>query len=492
MFQAGAANKASELLATAELGPLDELARARLERLRAQIVFVRTRGNDAPLLLLEAARRLEPLDAELSRETYLEAVTATAFAARFIPAEQILEVAEAARRAPPGSRPVDLLLDAMTIRLTEGYAASVPPIRRALVAFLEDPLGEGDRRWLWLAARAAPEVWDDASWGELTTRQVRLARDTGALTVLAVALTVLASTRLLAGDLGGASALVDEADLLSEVTGNAPVIHASLMLAAWRGDDERSREWLRAGARSATARGEGRAVTVADYATAVLENGLGRYEAAFVAAQRASEHDDLIVLGWALVELVEAAARTGRHDVAADALQRLAERTQAAGTDWALGVEAQSRALLSDGPVADALYRESIERLARSRAVAQLARAHLVYGEWLRRENRRVDAREQLRRADDMFGRMGARAFAERARRELLATGATVRKRTDDRMEQLTAQEAQVARLARDGRTNPEIGAQLYLSRRTVEWHLRKVFTKLDISSRRELDKALP
>jgi DNA-binding CsgD family transcriptional regulator len=489
-FEAGALDKASELLATAELGPLDSLQRARLERLRARLVFARTRGSEALRPLLDAARRLEPLDADLARETYLEAITAAALASRFITSDQMREVAEAARRASPGPRPIDLLLEASAISALEGYAASVPPIRRALTAFRQDAGDESTGRWLWLAARIAGEVWDDEARHELATRQVRLARETGSLTVLTVGLTLAAMVRLHEGDFAGAAALVSESEVIGEITGNASMSQPALLLAAWRGD-EQSRQALQTGAEAAAARGEGRAVALAEYGRAVLENGLGRYEAALAAAQRAGEHEELVLSGWVLVEQVEAAARIGRPDVATDALDRLAARAGVSGTEWALGVEARSRALISHDEEAELRYREAIERLGRSRAVAELARAHLVYGEWLRRENRRVDAREQLRLAYDMFVRMGAHAFAERAGRELATTGAAVRGRVKDASSELTAQEAQVARLARDGLTNPEIGARLYLSRRTVEWHLRKVFTKLEITSRRELHTAL-
>jgi ATP/maltotriose-dependent transcriptional regulator MalT len=386
---------------------------------------------------------------------------------------------------------VDLWVVAMATLFAEGDAASAPLMRRAIDAFRRDDTTESNGRWLWTASRGAPAVWDDDAWHELAPRQVRLARDAGALTLLALALAGLADVQVHEGDFAGASASLDEVDVISDITGNAPIIHAALVLSAWRGDEKQAAELFRTTVRVATARGEGRAITLVEFATALLENGLGRYEAAFAAAQCVCEHNEVILAGWGLVELIEAAVRSGHHDIAVDALGRLTDRTSINRTEWALGIEVRSRALVSEGAVAEALHREAIDRLVRSRAVAQLARAHLLYGEWLRRENRRVDAREQLRRADDMFGRMGARAFADRARRELLATGATVRRRTEDALEELTAQEAQVARLARDGLTNPAIGARLYLSRRTVEWHLRKVFTKLDISSRRELQKAL-
>jgi ATP/maltotriose-dependent transcriptional regulator MalT len=386
---------------------------------------------------------------------------------------------------------MDLWLMALATWFTEGDAASTPLMRRALDAFRDEDIGDSDRRWLWIAARGASAVWDDDAWHELATRQVRLARDAGALTLLAVAVAGLADVQVHEGDFVGASASLDEADAIAEITGNPPLIHTSLVLTAWRGDENAATESFRSAVGTATARGEGRTITLVDLATALLQNGLGHYDAAFAAAQRACERDEIALAGWGLVELIEAAVRSGHHDVAVDALGRLTNRTSVSGTEWALGTEARSRALVSEGEGAEALYLEAIDRLGRSRAVAQLARAHLLYGEWLRRDGRRVDAREQLRRADDLFGRMGAHAFAERVRRELVATGATVRRRTEDPREELTAQEAQVARLARDGLTNPEIGAQLYLSRHTVEWHLRKVFTKLDISSRRELHKAL-
>jgi DNA-binding CsgD family transcriptional regulator len=491
MFEAGAPDRASELLATAELGPLLELDRARLERLRARLLFARSRGNDAVLPLIEAGRRLAPLDADLARETLLEACSAVLFSGRLAPTGRAQEVADAARSVRAGQRPMDLWLMALATWFTEGDAVSTPMMRRALDAFRHEDISETDQRWLWIAARGASAVWDDDAWHELATRQVRLARDAGALTLLAVGVAGLADVQVHEGDFVEASASLDEVDVITEITGNAPITQPALVLSAWRGEEKQATELFQSALGAATARGEGRAITMVDFATAVLENGLGRYDAALAAARRACEHDEIALAGWGLVELIESAVRIGDHDVAVDALGRLTNRTSVSGTEWALGIEARSRALVRQGDVAEGLYRQAIDRLGRSRAVPQLARAHLLYGEWLRREGRRSDAREQLRRADDMFGRMGARAFSARAQRELLATGGTVRRRTPDALEELTAQEAQVARLARDGLTNPEIGARLYLSRRTVEWHLRKVFTKLDISSRRELHKAL-
>jgi DNA-binding CsgD family transcriptional regulator len=494
-FDAGASDAALELLATAELAPLDELQRARLERLRAEIAFARTRGRDAPALLLDAARRLEPLDAAMARETHLEATVAAMYAGRLGGDPGVREAAEAARAAPAAPEPppaIDLLLDGLATRFTEGYAAGVPPLRRALDAFRGvEGLTARDARWLWLACRLAQDLWDDELWYELATRGLRVARETGALRVLPIAATYRASLHVHAGAFGAASSLIEESDAIVQATGMAPLKYASLMLAAWRGNEAEGLELMEAGRIEATARGEGMGLAVLEWATALLYNGHGRYAEALAAAQRGCEQNDVGLFAWTLVELIEAGVRSGATDAASAALDRLSERTRASGTDWALGIEAGSRALLSDGPDAEPHHREAVDRLARSRGVVHLARARLLYGEWLRRENRRVDAREQLRAAYDDFSRIGAEAFAERARGELLATGETAPKRTVETRDVLTPQEAQIARMASDRQTNPEIGAKLFISPRTVEYHLRKVFTKLDISSRKELRSAL-
>jgi DNA-binding CsgD family transcriptional regulator len=490
-LDAASPDEAAELLATAVTWPLDELQRARLVRLRAQVAFARSRGSDAQSLLLEAARRLEPLDAGLARETHLDALGVAIFAGRLGEGPGVTEIAEAARAAPPGPQPprtIDLLLDGVASRFTDGYVAAARPLRRALQAVREQDGTAGEElRWLWLACRIASELWEDEIWDELATRQVRIARETGALAVLPLALTYRAGTLVHAGDFAAADALIEEADAITRSIGAAPLMYTSLVLAAWRGRETPAVTLIEAGIEDATPRGEGRGLSWVEYATALLRNGLGDYDAALAAAHAACVHDDLGLVTWAMVELVEAGARSDRPDVAAATVEELAERARASGTDWALGIAARSRALLSDGPEADALYREAIDRLGRGRIAVHLARAHLVYGEWLRREHRRVDAREQLRAAHDMFDRFGAEAFAERAHRELQATGETVRKRTVDTRDVLTAQEAQVARLAAAGHTNPEIGAQLFISPRTAEYHLHKVFSKLDISSRRQL-----
>jgi DNA-binding CsgD family transcriptional regulator len=494
-FDAAASDAALDLLAIAELAPLDELQRARLERLRAEIVFARTRGSDAPALLLAAARRLEPLDAAMARETHLEAIAAAMYAGRLGDNPGVREAAAAAQAAPAPPQPpraIDLLLDGLATRFTEGYSAGVPPLRGAVDAFRRvEGLTARDARWLWLACRLAQDLWDDELWYELATRGLRVARETGALRVLPIAATYRASLHVHAGAFGAASSLIEETDAIIQATGMAPLKFASLMLVAWRGDEAESLELFEAGRLEATARGEGMGLGVLDWATALLYNGHGRYAEALAAAQRGSEQDDGALFAWTLVELIEAGVRSGATDATSSALDRLSGRTQASGTDWALGIEAGSRALLSDGPDAEPLYREAVERLARTRGVVHLARAQLLYGEWLRRENRRVDAREQLRAAHDTFSRIGAEAFAERARRELLATGETAPRRTVETRDVLTPQEAQIARMASDRQTNPEIGAKLFISPRTVEYHLRKVFTKLEITSRKELRSAL-
>ncbi|MDW5593143.1 AAA family ATPase [Conexibacter stalactiti] len=482
------AASASDLLAAAELGPIGPLQRARLERLRAQIAFNRQRGRDAPPLLLAAAERLDPLDAAMARETYLEALGSATFAGRLGAGPGVRDVAEAARASNRAQAPgaADPLLDALATRYTDGYAASVAPLREALRAF-RDPGGGDDERWLWLACRFAQDLWDDELWHELATHGVHVARETGALNLLPIMTNFLAALNVHSGAFATAAALVDEVDVLTQTTGLPPLKYAACMLAAARGDQAQAQPLFDYGWQNATERGEGSALGLLSWLTALLHNANGRYGEALTAAQQACEHEDVMSYGWALVELVEAAVRSGRPDAAAAALDRLSERTQAAGTEWALGVEARCRALVDAD---EARYRESIERLARSRAAVELARSRLLYGEWLRREHRRADARELLRGAHADFSRFGAAAFAERARRELLATGETVRSGAADLRDALTPQEVQVARLAREGHTNPEIGAQLFISPRTVEYHLRKVFRKLDVNSRRELRDA--
>jgi DNA-binding CsgD family transcriptional regulator len=491
---AGAPEAALTHLATAATGPLDKRDRGELQRLRGQIALDLRRGGEAVPLLLDGARRLESLDPGLARETYLEALRAASIGGRL--GSGVVAAAEMARTAPPPAgvpRPVDLLLDGLAVRFTDGYVASASTLKQALRALRDEDGRPGqDVRWPGVARRVAPDLFEDETWHAFATRGVQIARETGALAVLPLALNYLALLRIFEGELDVAETLLDEAAAIAEATGTAPIVIAPSLLAGCRGDEARASARIEASEAEAHARGEGVILTLGEHARAVLHNGLGHYEAALAHAQSASARDQLMVSVWSLPELIEAAARSSRTEIAVEALERLWERTSVAGTEWALGIEARSRALLSEGDVAEGLYREAIERLGRTRIRLDLARAYLLYGEWLRREGRRVDAREQLRAAHDMLAAMGIEAFAERARRELLATGETVRKRTVETREELTAQEAQIAGLAAEGRTNPEIGGVLFISPRTVEWHLRKVYLKLGITSRRELRRALP
>jgi DNA-binding CsgD family transcriptional regulator len=495
--QAGAFDAALGLLATAQAGPLDEFQRARADLLQAQIAFAVSRGSDAPPLLLTAAKRLEPLDVGLARETYLEALQAAMFVGRLARGGGLPEVAQAARGAPASSHPrraADLLLDGLVLLITEGYPAGTPMLRRALSAFRsEDISREEGLRWLWLACRAAVDLWDDETWYVLSARHVQLARDAGALSVLPIALISRMGVYLWTGELSGAASLNHEVEAVTEATGSHLAPYGALGLAAFRGREAEASGLIETSMKEVVDRGEGQGLALMDWTSAVLYNGVGRYEDALDAAQQAGEHPEELPFGWGLVELIEAATRSGKAARATDALQRLSETTRASGTDWALGIEARSRALLSDGEAAERLYREAIDRLGHTRVRWALARAHLLYGEWLRRENRRIDAREQLRTAHRMLTSIGADGFAERAARELRATGEQVRKRTPETTttSQLTARETQISQLAGDGLSNPEIAAQLFMSRRTVEYHLHKIFTKLAISSRNQLHGAL-
>jgi DNA-binding CsgD family transcriptional regulator/tetratricopeptide (TPR) repeat protein len=491
--QAGAPDAALELLATAQAGPLDELQQALVDLLRAQIAFAVSRDVDAPPLLLKAAKELEPLDVRLARETYLDAFSAAMFVGRLGHGGDVLEVARAVRAAPPPSDPPrapDLLLDGLALLITEGYPAGTPMLQRALRAFRDETISrEEGIRWLWLACHTAAMLWDDEAWEVLSARHVQLARDAGAVSVLPMALSSRIAVHLHAGQLDTAASLIEEVQAVAAATGSHAASYGALPLAAWQGREVDASELIKCSMKEVLARGQGIGLTVIQWATAVLYNGLGRYEDALEAAQQATEYPQGSTLS--LLELIEAATRSGVPERAADALERVLETTRVSGTDWALGIEARARALLADGAAAEDLYREAIDRLGRSRAAVCHARAHLLYGEWLRRERRRLDAREQLRIAHQMFTSMGIEAFAQRAARELLATGETARKRTVETSGQLTAQEAQIARLARDGLSNPEIGSQLFISPRTVEYHLHKVFGKLDINSRNQLDRVL-
>jgi DNA-binding CsgD family transcriptional regulator len=490
--QAGALDQAERLLANADAGPLDALERAQVDVLRAQIVAV-NRGRDAPALLLAAAKRLEVLDIGLARQIHLDALTAALFAGRLGGTSDARQVAISARAAPPSpgpSRGADLLLDGLAALIIDGSSVGTPIVRTAIKAFARDRIGtEEGLRWLWLAGRAAAFIWDYDSWDSLTRRQIRLARDLGALAHLPLALSTHIGVQLFAGDTRAAASLVAESDALADITSGWSIPpYGALVLAAFRGLDEETTRLVRASVADFHARGEGMGLTVSQWVTAVLANGRARYEEAYAAASEATaDPHELFFSTFATVELIEAASRTGRSERAAEALEVLSESTQASGTPWAFAVEARSRALVTPDEPAEALFREAIARLQPTRLRLDLARTHLLYGEWLRRERRRLDARTELRLAYDLFSDFGMEAFAERARVELQATGERARKRTVDTLDQLTPQEEQISRLAGHGHTNREIAAQLFISPSTVEYHLRKAFRKLDVTSRTQL-----
>jgi DNA-binding CsgD family transcriptional regulator len=496
-FEAGALDDALDLLVTAESGtPVDDLVRARVHLLRAQIAFVSRRGSDATPLLLAAARELEPVAPHLARATYLEALSAARFAGPLAGVPDLLTVSQAALAGPPmppAPRPSDLLLQGLAVRSAEGYAAGAPLLKVALSAFeRETPLPPEEARWLSLALWAAADLWDDETWRRLTIRELERARESGALTAIPLALGMLSYIHATSGQVLAAESLLNEIRAAAEVTGIPAQPYLPLWIAALRGRETETRGLIQAALGEAALRGEGYATFVTEHVTAVLYNGLGRYGEALAALRRqALDPSYRDGSPRPMAEVIEAAVRSGEPELAQLALAQLAETTTAAGTDWALGVEARSRALLSDGESAETLYLEAIERLGRTGIRFQLARAHLVYGEWLRRERRRLDAREQLRTAHELFSEFGVEAFAERARVELEATGMRARKRTVDTLDQLTPQETQIARLAAEGHTNREIAARLFISASTVEYHLRKAFRKLDVKSRTQLGARL-
>jgi DNA-binding NarL/FixJ family response regulator len=496
--RAGAFDSALALLTMAESGPLDELQRVHIDLLRAQIAFAVDRGRDAPGLLLRAARQLEPLDARSARETYLEALFAALFADRLATAAGPLEVAEQARAAPAAREPstiADQLLDGLTALVIDGYAVAAPKLKRALGAFRErERAEEAWLRWVPHAAHTALLLWDFESWRAITEQQVQAARADGALIALPISLSARIAVHVFAGELAAATELVEEAETIADVTGSRVPSYGRVLIAAWKGGEHLASELLATTATAAEPYGEGLGVTIAQWGRAVLYNGLGRYELASAAAEQASEDPPegqraaQGISNWALIELVEAAVQLGDADRATDTLRRLSEQTRASGTDWALGVEARSRALIT-GDEDD--YREAIERLGRSGASAFLARSRLIYGEWLRRSGRRADARRELRAAYEHFVSMGCAAFAGRAERELRSAGETTGARRVDRPVVLTAQEARIARMARDGLSNADIGARLFISKRTVQYHLHKVFAKLQVTSRNQLATVL-
>jgi DNA-binding CsgD family transcriptional regulator len=497
-IQAGGYGAASELLAVAQSGPLDELDQARVDLARAQLAFATSRGSEAPGLLLKAAQRLEPIDVGLARATYLDALIAATLAGRFAGPEAnvpaVARAAGAAPRSPHRPAPPDLLLDGMAANYNQGYAAGLPLVRAAVAADSAGMPVDQELRWLSLAYRAAMSIWDDDRMLTLSARCVQLAREVGALSELALAINDRAILLLLTGEPSAAASAVEEAYATAEAVGNTFVPYGAMAVAAWRGEETEASRLIEAHRSNATMRGEGAGMAGAEWADAVLNNGLGRFDKAAAAARRAVESTGQWVFelsNWTLVELIEAAARTGASETAAEAHHQLAEMAAADGSDWVLGVEERARALVSRDETAEKLYRGSIERLGVTHMKAELARTHLLFGEWLRRQSRRVDARTHLHSALEILEFVGMEGFAERARRELRATGETARKRRPETRGDLTPQEAQVAQLAREGMSNPEIAARLYISARTVQYHLSKVFAKLGISSRSQLDRAL-
>jgi DNA-binding CsgD family transcriptional regulator len=489
---AGAFDDALSVLPLAEQGPADELQQAQAHLLRGQIAFSSRIGSDGPPLLLSAAKRLERFDVDLARETYLDAWGAAWFAGSLATAGGLLEVSRAARLAPPSahpSQPFDLLLEGLALLMTEGRAAAAPALRRATDAFTAGDIpAENSFRWTALAPIPSYILWDDESWYAINARQLALAREAGALARVPMGLITGAVIDAWSGEFAKASEATAEASTIVELTRTRLAPYAAMLLVALQGREADAFTLLETAIEEAADVGQGFAVQWGEFAKAILFNGLGRYDEALVAAQNATDDTpELFISSWALAELIEATSRSLGTRQAGSALERLAEHTAVAGTDWGLGIAARSRALLTDGDAAEPLYREAIERLGRTRLRPELGRAHLLYGEWLRRQRRRIDARAELRIAHEMFTGFGMEAFTERARVELEATGERARKRTVDTLGELTPQEAQISRLVAQGQTNREIAAQLFISASTVEYHLRKAFRKLGVTSRVQL-----
>jgi DNA-binding CsgD family transcriptional regulator len=488
---AGDLEGAFGLLAGVETGALDDQGRAGVTLLEAHIALEQRRADDAGRLFLDAASLLEPVDPDRARETYLEALGG-ALTSDVQVAGGAPVVAAAARSAPAGTGPlrsVDALLDAFALRITDGFAAAAPEYARALELLLDVDFSDEDSgRFLSVSSTrdgnvVALERWDDEALHALAASRVQAARDTGALGHLQFGLSFLARSHIHAGELTAAAMMLDEANLIAEASGNPVLVNAPMVLAAWRGEEPRASELIDASSEEATMR----RWASNSYARAVLYNGLGRYEEARDAAWEAMQPDPIGYGTFLIPELVEAASRTADGRLLEHAVEWLSERTRVLSSEWASGIETRARALSSEDQAAEDLYRKSIEHLSGTRARVELARSRLLYGEWLRRTRRRVDAREQLRTALEEFNDMGAEAFAHRAERELLATGERARKRAVETADQLTPQETQIARLAAEGLKNREIAAQLFISPSTVEYHLRKVFRKLEVRTRTQL-----
>jgi DNA-binding CsgD family transcriptional regulator/tetratricopeptide (TPR) repeat protein len=489
-LQAGALDDALRLVERADAGVLSKIEHAKAALLRGRVSFLATRSGDAAVLLLDAARRLREIDPELARETYLEALTAAIHAGPLAgPGASPREVAAAASAAPPARDPrgPDLLLDGLRAILSDTYPIAVPILRQAQTA-IEDTMAQPEQlRWMWGATVSALHLWDDEAWVRLADRHLQLVRETGALGDLVTALGHRGQMHVFAGELASAASHQEAIRDATELTGSPLAPYHGLGLAAMRGRAAEATQFFEDARGEVIGRGEGAALSFIDWAESVLYNGLGRYADALAAARRVVGHTDLVTSNWAMPELIEAAVRVGAFEVAGETDRRLTERCKASGTDWALGVAARSHALVADDGSAADLYLEAIERLGHTHVAVDLARSHLLYGEWLRRQRRRVDARDQLRIAHEMFTGFGMEAFADRARVELLAGGERVLKRTFETLNQLTPQETQVARLAAQGQTNREIAGQLFISPNTVEYHLHKAFRKLDVKSRTQL-----
>jgi len=493
-LQAGALDDALRLIETVDSGVLSDLEQARADLLRAQISFVSTRGAAAAPLLLKAAERLRDVDPELARETYLEALTAAIFAGPLAgPGARSPEIAQAARAAPPAQQPgaLDILLDGLVALLTGTYAAAVPILRETQRAF-EDGMSQTEQlRWMWGGTISAMHLWDDEGWERLSERHLQLVRETGALGDLPTALSHRGQMHVFAGELATAASLHDAIQDATELTGTHFGPYHGVGMVAMRGREAEAKQFIEKARAEVIERGEGAGLSFIDWAEAVLYNGLGRYAEALTASRRVLELAELVPVSWAMPELIEAAVRTGARELAAETDRHLTDRSRASGTDWAVGIAARSHALVVEDERADDHYTEAIERLTRTRVAVDLARAHLLYGEWLRRQPRRVDARKELRIAYDMFTDFGMEAFAERASIELRATGEHARRRTVDALRQLTPQEAEISRLVAQGSTNREIAAQLFISPSTVEYHLHKAFRKLGVRSRTELARRI-
>jgi DNA-binding CsgD family transcriptional regulator len=490
-YQAGALEDALDLLQGVEaITPADDLVLAKSHLLRAQIAFTSMRGDPAQLLL-GAARELEVPDPALARATYLEALTATSVAGRLAHGGGFVEVSELALAGPPmppSPRPSDLLLRGLAVRFTDGFAAGAPLLKDAVRAFRDVPvLPPEEARWLWFVCWIALFLWDDESWMALSTRQLELARRNGDLSELPYLLANRSAVYAFLGDMRTAARLEEELIVTAEATGIDPAPLGRMTLEALRGREVEFSDLVGSTSRTAEARGEGVALTIAEFLTGALNNGLGRHGAAFEATRSAVHFHEEGQAIWTLTELIEASVRTDRPEQARDAFGLVEETTSAAGTDWALGIEARMRALISEGDEAEEHFEEAIGRLRRTSIRVQLARTHLLYGEWLRRRGRRGDAREQLRTAHELFKDFEMTGFAERARLELEATGGSARRRNPTTADELTPQETQVARLAAEGVTNREIGTRLFISTSTVEYHLRKAFRKLGVKSRTQL-----